>query len=161
MAYLQEYPYIKSGPPPQRIQNAERRPHDQAYINGFPENHASLDNSHVNLIYAPSDGAPPPQHAIAQPRPPQTVQVVIPSPRQMPANANVKAPHGSVDPARPAPQFPPLDYQLLLLSLAEDYFTAAHDESSMVALGRRQSDIQAYYKLVANGLGCLEAVLKV
>ncbi len=56
---------------------------------------------------------------------------------------------------------PPLDYQLLLISLAEDYFAAAHSEGSMVALLRREMEFQRYYKLIATGLGCLEAVLKV
>ena len=55
----------------------------------------------------------------------------------------------------------PLDYQLLLLSLAEDYFTAAQIEGSNVALFRREIEMQRYYKLLATGLGCLEAVLKV
>ena len=56
---------------------------------------------------------------------------------------------------------PPLDYQLLLFSLAEDYFAAAYKEGSMVALYRRETELKKYYKLVATGLGCLEAVLKV
>ena len=56
---------------------------------------------------------------------------------------------------------PPLDYQLLLLSLAEDYLAAAHSEGSTVALFRQEVDMQRYYKLIATGLGCLEAVLKV
>ena len=56
---------------------------------------------------------------------------------------------------------PSLDYQLLLLCLAEDYLVAAHSEGSMVALLRHERDIQRYYKLIATGLGCLEAVLKV
>ncbi len=56
---------------------------------------------------------------------------------------------------------PPLDYQLLLLSLAEDYLAAAHSEGSMVALLCREMEMQRYYKLIATGLGCLEVVLKV
>ena len=55
----------------------------------------------------------------------------------------------------------PLDYQLLLLSLAEEYLAAAHSEGSMVALLRQEVDMRRYYKLVATCLGCLEAVLKV
>ncbi|KAI9813789.1 MAG: hypothetical protein M1827_003579 [Pycnora praestabilis] len=56
---------------------------------------------------------------------------------------------------------PPLDYQLLMLSLAEDYFDAAHSQGSMVALAKREMDMHRYYKLIATGLGCLESVLKV
>lgn len=54
---------------------------------------------------------------------------------------------------------PPLDYQLLLLSLAEEYFAAAYGYGSMVAKTRQESDIREYYRLIATGLGCLEAVL--
>ena len=56
---------------------------------------------------------------------------------------------------------PPLDYQLLLISLAEDYFAAAHRQGSLVALSMRIEDLDRYYKLIASGLGCLETVLKV
>lgn len=56
---------------------------------------------------------------------------------------------------------PPLDYQLLLLSLAEDYFNAAHGQGSLVALAEREMELERYYKLIATGLGCLETVLKV
>jgi len=56
---------------------------------------------------------------------------------------------------------PPLDYQVLLLSLAEDYFNAAHGQGSLVALAQRGMEMESYYKLVATGLSCLETVLKV
>ncbi|BDD61819.1 hypothetical protein MPDQ_006250 [Monascus purpureus] len=55
---------------------------------------------------------------------------------------------------------PPVDYQALLLSLADEYLNAAHSHGTMVALSRQEIDIEEYYKLVATGLGCLEAVLK-
>lgn len=56
---------------------------------------------------------------------------------------------------------PSIDYQVLLLSLADEYLNAAHNHGTMVALERREMDVEEYYKLVATGLGCLEAVLKV
>ena len=59
------------------------------------------------------------------------------------------------------PLEPPLDYQVLLLSLAEEYFNAAHGQGSLVALAQRGMEMENYYKLVATGLGCLETVLKV
>lgn len=59
------------------------------------------------------------------------------------------------------PSEPPLDYQVLLLSLAEEYFNAAHGQGSLVALAQRGMEMESYYKLVATGLGCLETVLKV
>ena len=55
---------------------------------------------------------------------------------------------------------PPLDYQLLLLSLAEEYFAAAYGYGSIADIARRENEMQTYYKMMATGLGCLEAVLK-
>lgn len=139
MAYPQENLYIKNG------NVGQKRPYDPAYTNGGNTN--SPRNIPVNLIRDPNSYVQTPQQAVQPPRPAQSVQVVIP---------HVSA---AVNGGRPQP--PPVDYQLLLLSLAEDYFAAAHGEGSMVALTRRQSDIQAYHKLIATGLGCLEVVLKV
>lgn len=55
----------------------------------------------------------------------------------------------------------PVDYQVLLLSLADEYLNTAHDQGTTVALSSQEADVEEYYKLVATGLGCLEAVLKV
>ena len=66
-------------------------------------------------------------------------------------------------PSKPASQQTranvPLDYQLLLLSLAEEYFAAAYSYSSTARSVNQEADFQEYYKLIATGLGCLEAVL--
>jgi len=59
------------------------------------------------------------------------------------------------------PTKPPVDYQVLLLSLADEYLNAAHCHGTKIALATRHEDVEEYYKLVATGLGCLEAVLKV
>lgn len=59
------------------------------------------------------------------------------------------------------PTKPPVDYQVLLLSLADEYLNAAHRHGTKLALATRHEDVEEYYKLVATGLGCLEAVLKV
>lgn len=61
-------------------------------------------------------------------------------------------------PAPPAP--PPVDYQQLLLVLAEDYINAAHGMGSLVAFYRRAEDLKQYYDLMATGLGCIEASLR-
>lgn len=63
--------------------------------------------------------------------------------------------------ARSNTSSPSVDYQLLLLSLAEEYFTAAHSGESLNAIHRGEMEPEAYYKLIATGLGCLEALLKV
>ena len=72
----------------------------------------------------------------------------------------------SVSVPAPAPTsasaaLPPVDYQLLLLTLAEDYFAKAHAEGSLVVLYQRNDELNRYFKLIATGLGCLETVLKV
>lgn len=56
---------------------------------------------------------------------------------------------------------PSVDYQVLLLSLADEYLNAAHNHGTTVASLRKEDDVEEYYKLLATGLGCLEAVLKV
>lgn len=113
------------------------------------------------------------------PLPPRStgVAVVIPSPSQPSAQTQrrksmpMMAPHpkqnfqaipstkSSVPTTLPSQQ-PPVDYQLLLLSLAEDYLAAAHGQGSSKALVDWAIDMQQYYKLVATGLSCLEVVLK-
>ncbi|KAJ5752276.1 hypothetical protein N7520_009193 [Penicillium odoratum] len=55
---------------------------------------------------------------------------------------------------------PPVDYQVLLLSLADEYLNAAHEHGTQTALLSNPADVEEYYKLVSTGLGCLEAVLK-
>jgi hypothetical protein len=59
------------------------------------------------------------------------------------------------------PRKPPVDYQVLLLALADEYFTAAHSHGTTIAISNNKIGLEEYYKLVATGLGCLEAVLKV
>lgn len=56
---------------------------------------------------------------------------------------------------------PPVDYQVLLLSLADEYLNAAHACGTTTSMASSNTDVEEYYKLIATGLGCLEAVLKV
>jgi hypothetical protein len=69
-------------------------------------------------------------------------------------------------PAVAAPQAPQVqtrapdedvDYQTLLLALADEYLNAAHGKGTTLALSKNSVDVADYYKLVATGLGCLEA----
>ena len=89
---------------------------------------------------------------------PAQAAALPPTPTSVDANAHIPT---GLNVQGPANATPPLDYQLLLLSLAEDYFAAAHGQGSMIALARREVEMEKYYKLIATGLGCLEAVLKV
>ena len=128
-------------------------------INGSParNNSAYKSNNHVSSTYAENDvsrydprSLPPSQTALFN---------------GVPSNGFINTQNCGAVPYPFAEQqahaAPPLDYQMLLLSLAEDYFAAAHGDGSMIALLRREMEVQRYYKLIATGLGCLEAVLKV
>ncbi|KAI5286908.1 hypothetical protein KEM54_006407 [Ascosphaera aggregata] len=53
-----------------------------------------------------------------------------------------------------------IDYQTLLLSLADEYMDAAHCQGANLAASRNQNGIEEYYRLIATGLACLETVLK-
>ena len=56
---------------------------------------------------------------------------------------------------------PSFDNQMVLLALAEEYLTTAFGQSSGAEVHEREKDIGLYYKLIATGLGCLDAVLRV
>ena len=49
----------------------------------------------------------------------------------------------------------------LLTSLAEEYFVAAHELAPVVASTMAPENVDTYQKLIATGLGCLEAALKI
>lgn len=52
------------------------------------------------------------------------------------------------------------DTAMLLISLAEEYFQAAHELAPAAALSMTVSDVETYEQLIATGLGCLDAALK-
>lgn len=54
-----------------------------------------------------------------------------------------------------------VDYQVLLLALADEYLNTAHRRGSLLALSKNEAELEEYYSLVATGLGCLEAVQEV
>ncbi|KAL8771315.1 MAG: hypothetical protein Q9209_003220 [Squamulea sp. 1 TL-2023] len=149
-----------------------------------PQQPGYLPNQYVQppSPYTPSAGVNygirPASH-FQSPVPPRAsgVAVVIPTPSQplaqsqrttsMPTAAfQHKQPTQTLSSTKPtatkasASQLPPIDYQLLLLSLAEDYLAAAHGQGSLRALMERKISMRRYYKLVATGLSCLEVVLK-
>ncbi|KAF7117518.1 hypothetical protein CNMCM5793_006540 [Aspergillus hiratsukae] len=119
----------------------------------------------------PSSRAAPPVLSSSKPAPPvqpktPLPQVLVPAPspevQQKMQRQGSKKQVQRQNAQQPVqkPSKPPIDYQVLLLSLADEYLKAAYDQGTMVALSRREMDIEEYYKLVATGLGCLEAVLK-
>lgn len=54
----------------------------------------------------------------------------------------------------------PVDYRLLLLSLADQYIGEARSMGSGLVRNGAGADSNRYYKLMATGMGCYESVLK-
>lgn len=54
----------------------------------------------------------------------------------------------------------PIEATTLLLSLAEEYFDAAHSCGRHMATDLHEEDVNTYQKLISTGLGCLESLLK-
>lgn len=73
-----------------------------------------------------------------------------------PVNGHYSKPIAS----QPASSTLPIDYQLLLLSLSDEYLAAAYGHGAMADITRREVEMEDYHKLIATGLGCLEALLK-
>lgn len=124
----------------------------------------NVNTYQANSPIAPSGGAfqhrqPIPQSQTQQ----RAYAVAIPAPSVVTSPLAVHASNGySRGQNMPPPtyQTPPIDYQLLLLSLAEEYFARAYGYGSMEDIARRGTEKESYYKMMATGLGCLEAVLK-
>ncbi|EED12456.1 conserved hypothetical protein [Talaromyces stipitatus ATCC 10500] len=74
-----------------------------------------------------------------------------------PAKTPMVAPHKVQKPQKSSPADGDVDYQPLLLALADEYLNAAHSNGTVLALSKNELDLKEYYKLVATGLGCLEA----
>lgn len=136
------YPQVVIGPSPTQIYQQQNYAAYQAQNSLYVP--AGIQQQQQQQRYAP------PAFDIPMTLPPNPSS--IPSGRHESEGARKK---------RLKPSEPPLDYQVLLLSLAEDYFNAAHGQGSLVALAQRGMEMESYYKLVATGLGCLETVLKV
>jgi hypothetical protein len=60
----------------------------------------------------------------------------------------------------PPTPFPDVDYQSVLLSLSEEYVSAAHTMSSrLCSPDATEEELPQYHKLIATALGCLESLL--
>lgn len=100
----------------------------------------------------------------------KTPQVVIPPLKDVQKSLSTKAssskspataPHRVQKPTKTHPVDGDVDYQTLLLALADEYLSAAHSKGSALALSNNESESREYYRLVATGLGCLEAAQSV
>ncbi|KAJ5873484.1 uncharacterized protein N7473_013357 [Penicillium subrubescens] len=111
----------------------------------------------------PQPTSSPTQHAVPQvmiPAPSQDFRSSSPKPIQKKPQPKKQLPSQQTTDRITKPTKPPVDYQVLLLSLADEYLNAAHRHGTKTALVTSQADVEEYYKLVSTGLGCLEAVLK-
>ena len=130
-------------------------------LNGYAPYNANVYQA--NGTIAPFGGALQHRQPLPQSQTQQrayAVAIPVPSASAAPLAAQGSNGYlGSQNMPPPRYQTPPLDYQLLLLSLAEEYFAAAYGYGSMADIARRDSEMQSYYQMMATGLGCLEAVL--
>ncbi|KAL9132826.1 MAG: hypothetical protein Q9175_006001 [Cornicularia normoerica] len=168
MAYQPQDPYNRQAATqqlPSNVHYGAQYPLQQslrptANGNGLSNANAYLTNSSI----APFGGALQHRQPIPRSQTQQQVSAVaIPAPSAPapPLAADTSNGYSGSQSILPSPyQTPPLDYQLLLLSLAEEYFATAYGYGSMADIVRRETEIQSYYKMMATGLGCLEAVLK-
>ncbi|KAJ5341717.1 Major facilitator superfamily domain general substrate transporter [Penicillium brevicompactum] len=90
------------------------------------------------------------------------MQSQTPNKQPKPSHAEKKRPSQQsaekvVKPSAAKPAKPPVDYQVLLLSLADEYLNAAHARGTNISMATSETEVDGYYKLVATGLGCLEA----
>lgn len=61
---------------------------------------------------------------------------------------------------QPPPKNLPVDCSVVLLSAADEYVAAARSMSGLILRGKKEADLQQYYKLMATGMACMDAVLK-
>lgn len=96
---------------------------------------------------------------VSQPRkhqpPAQSAYVQIPRPPE--SSPLTELASSQVVPPTPSPD---VDYQSVLLSLSEEYMTAAHSMSAhLCSTNATEEDLKKYHQLVATALGCLEAII--
>ena len=96
-----------------------------------------------------------PQHGFLQA---QMMRAAPPTPNSAVTN---RFGHLAANTIPPAMAEAPIDYQLLVISMAEDYFAAAFGNGSTQEVKKREVQTDVYYKLIATGLGCLEVALRV
>ena len=145
-------------------QNYDQRAHQQQVHNAhYPSQGIAVQIPRVSQYHNSSQ--PVPQHVYSDTRPqaqatqnhPQIQAATRGSTGNRP---NVPDAKPQSKPAEASREEPEIDYAHLLISLAENYFDAAfgrHDEPQP----SEETSSNDIYKLIATGLACLEAVLKV
>ena len=168
MAYQPQDPYNRQSATQQLPANPQYGLHYPAQQSSFPtENGYESYNANIyqaNGTFSPFNGANQHRQPISQSQMQQrayAVAIPVPSaPAPTPTTHVSNGYPGGANVPLSLYQPPPLDYQLLLLSLADEYFAAAYGCGSMADITCRETGRQSYYKMMATGLGCLEAVLR-
>lgn len=174
-AYLGQGQYWNQTAQPQYAQErAASRPAVNGNAHGY---HLPPTPTHA-LPPVPTRSLPPPQTQTQTQNQSQQTQPRFISPAQLfqqPAQAQpmpqYMSPQQIFQPRDPAPntsaRMAPvrtttveIDRPSLLMSLAEEFFDAAHGLASSVALSMTKANVEAYEKLIATGLGCLDTALK-
>jgi hypothetical protein len=138
--------------------------HGQA---GYWDPNAQMQYNMSTANYAPNNfyTPPPVQPQYYQPQNPQTPQHHYPvDPRvaqqhiESPSIPAINQNYSQMSPVKPTA--PPLDYPLLVISLAEEYFAAAHELAPSVVVSMTAENVHEYHKLITMGLECLSIALK-
>ncbi|EGD93381.1 hypothetical protein TESG_00927 [Trichophyton tonsurans CBS 112818] len=115
-------------------------PHTQRYSQFPTQPSPTIQNNH-NIPKAVKAPTPRPQ--------------ARPSPQMTGTKLSQQQKQGGHDNTKP-----PVDYQVLLLALADEYLDAAHSQATLIAVSQDEHETEQYYKLIATGLRCMEALLK-
>ncbi len=143
MAYQNGY-YPQYAPPSQQYGAGSQQPPAPAISNG---------------AYYWLAAAPPQAHAAPAPA---TFAPVVDDYAQAGARSDV-APAAPQQQSQPEPiaSQASVDFPLLLIGLAEEYFDAAYNQPSSGRLSHGRVSRGTFCQLIATGLACLEVVLKV
>ncbi|KAI9646602.1 hypothetical protein NHQ30_004597 [Ciborinia camelliae] len=118
-----------------------------------------------NHFYTAPSSAPQYYQPQVQVQIPQPIQQHFPIHQQPPqlhvqSSSNISMGQTNSQMAHTKPPIVPLDYPLLMVSLAEEYFGAAHELAPAVAVAMTEENVHEYHKLITVGLECLTIALK-
>jgi hypothetical protein len=165
----------------QLSQNGAPAPYEQSAFNSAQNGQYWNQNGHMQHGMTPghfnngyySQAPVQPQYQQPQYISPAELLQQQPPPQSRPSQQYQRTPQTSSgtrklstptkDTSRVAPAAPvnaQLEMDRLLISLAEEYFEAAHKLAPAVSQSMTAADVDTYSQLIATGLGCLDAALK-
>lgn len=158
----QQYAPVSNMAPPSTYRQVPVQHHQQysQYTNQQPQNlpqyeYPITSNSHASY-QQPNQTPSRPQQTSQSHRPPDAS-----------SNGSTQVSRNREQPKTPSKSQPkdqakiqPVDTPMLLIALAEEYFAAAHKIGPSVARVMVEDLVDEYQRLIATGLGCLEAAFK-